>query len=169
MSQFSEIQNDKSRLAQGIYHATRLQGLLFFPIWAAMAALAKPLLTLVYTSEVGQAYHVFVIICYNTMFYVLGLGLVTLFYATGRPAVSRTASFVRLVALLIFIVPFVRAWQINGAALAGLISSAVWVIYDLYIVRKKYGMAILPYLYALAPGIVISAILFFSIRLVVGF
>lgn len=157
MPAFSTLQHDREQLNRSLLHSLKLLTALFLPVLTLMACAAPYLLRGVYGPAYGAVSLTFMIFCAAMAFRIIGWGLVTTFFATGRPELSRRASVVRLAVLLATIFPLVRHLGLAGAALAGLLSGLAWVAFNIFYLRKTIGLSVARYFAALVPGILASA------------
>lgn len=159
MPAFSSIQHDTHRLTSSVLSSLKYLAFIFLPILTLMACGAPLILSAVYGKPYAAVSGTFALLCAAMALKILGWGLVTTFFATGRPELSRRASLVRLVVLIVLIIPLVSRLGLPGAALAGLCSGAAWVVYNVMCLRKMIGLSVTRYLAALSSGVAASAVI----------
>ena len=165
MPTFSSLQNDRPRLRAGFLRASSMLALVFFPALAAMACCSKWILTIAYGHAYAAAALAFSFICVSAALRLVGGSLVTLYFAIGRPELNRWASLLRMVVMLAAIVPLIHAYGLAGAALAGIVSTVSWHLYNVWRLRKTVGISLAAYFRSMAGGLAASAIVLFVWRI----
>jgi O-antigen/teichoic acid export membrane protein len=153
------MQNEPERLLHNLLRTMKVLALLFLPALTLMGCAAPLLLRLMYGSAYVAAAGAFTLFCANVAVRTLGWGLVTTFFAIGRPALSRQVSALRLVVLLAGIVPLVHRMGPAGAALACLLSALAWVALSLFHLRRLFGLSVGRYFAALRPALACSVLI----------
>lgn len=159
MPALSTMQEDRERMRRGLLRALKVLALVFLPLLTLMGCGAPWLLRWVYGAPYAAASLAFTLLCANVGVRILGWGLVTTFFATGRPALSRNASALRLVVLVAVIVPLVLKMGAAGAALAGLLSGLAWAALCVVYLRRLLGLSFGNYFAALRAGLTASALI----------
>lgn len=157
MPALAALQDEPERLVASLLRLLRLLALAALPVLTLMACGAPLLLRTVYGTPYAAASAAFAVLCAAVAVRLVGWGLVTTFFATGRPELSRWASALRLVVLVAVIVPLVTRLGAAGAAAACLLSGVAWAGLGAFFLWRRYGMKIGALVQALSGGVAVSA------------
>lgn len=141
MSAFATMQTDNEALVRNLVRSTKYVAMVALPGFALMASAAPLVLRTLYGPEYATASVAFSIMCVTVAVRVVCRGMVTIFFATGRPHLSRQALFVRLVVVAISIVPLTHYYGLPGAALATLLSSIAGELFNFMRLRQIIGLS----------------------------
>lgn len=156
MPALSSLQHERERLVASLLRLLRLVALLALPVLTLMACSAPQLLRIIYGKPYASASAAFAVLCAAVAVRIMGWGLITTFFATGQPGLSRRASALRLVVLVAVIVPLVSRLGAAGAAAACLLSGVAWAGLGVFYLHRRYGMKIGEFLKALSDGALVS-------------
>jgi lipopolysaccharide exporter len=157
MSAFASMQSDPQALVRNLLRSTKYVAMIALPAFAVLVSAAPQILSLVFGPAYADVSLAFSILCATVAVRVICRGMVTVFFATGRPHLTRQALFIRLVVMLALIFPLTHQYGLSGAATAGLISSIAGEAFNLYKLNQIIGLKVLSFASGLWQGAATSA------------
>jgi PST family polysaccharide transporter/lipopolysaccharide exporter len=169
---FSLSQDNIHSLRDKYFKVLTFNASIFLPVLVIMTLLAKPILLLAYGKIYAMAGTVLIISCAVETLSIFSQISTNISYSLGKPSISRNASIIRLIIAITLIIPLIKLWGTNGAALTIFLS--LMVFYSIVIIKIK---KILAFKYSslflsFVPGIVISVAiiaLYFTIQFIIRF
>lgn len=165
---FSRARSDPGRLPGIVAQATRSVAVIACLISAMTAALAAPLIRVLYGSRWGAAAPVLSVLAVYGVVAVLSLLFANITIAMGRTGVLLAVQVAALVALTPLMVVFVRLWGIRGAGLAHVVvACGVTLPVYLLALRRATGSELRRLALAVLPPVV-AGVAAFLVAHVVG-
>ena len=152
----AKLQSNTVQFTKGILHSIKIISYIFLPLFVILALFAPMILKTAYGEPYAQASIAFQILSLSMAFKILGAIFVSVYFSIGDPQMTRTASLVRLLVLLVTVIPLAMLWGINGAALASAISGVVWFSVFLYNFNKSFNISYSQYIRSVSPGLMVS-------------
>ena len=156
---FATMQHDGRRFVKGVLVSSKLMAGLFLPFMTILAFGASWLLTIVYGKAYAAVSLTFSVFCISIALRIVGTVIVNAFYAIGQPQMTREASLVRVITLMVIIIPLVMGFGVLGAAYASLVSSFVWLVVQLLRLKGNVGITVQEYMKSLSYGVLGSIVI----------
>jgi len=153
---FSEIQGDSEQMKRTLLRITSALALIICPAIVYVALYGSKLLLIIYGERYAEAAVPLAILFVSAMLRVASIPVLTLYFMTGRPHLSRVFVAVRTVVILVLIYPTTKLYGVNGAAAAVLFSMVVGCIFQVHRLRDIIGLSPGEYLRAFAGGVPFS-------------
>ncbi|OLT21965.1 hypothetical protein BJF81_14060 [Ornithinimicrobium sp. CNJ-824] len=155
----ARFQDDMAAMRRTVLRMTRLVWLFGLPLAAVMAAVAGPLLTVVYGrpefSRVATAFSVYAAF---VVMYMASMVTFSVYLALGRPELQRRFTLVRAALVVGLLYPLTVNWGPTGAAGALLASMVGAMGFQLMTLRRITGLRPVDYLRTLVPAVVPTAV-----------
>jgi lipopolysaccharide exporter len=158
---FSMLQDDNEKLKQSLLLATKICAAIWIPLFVFLIVYSKHILLIIYGSRYAEVAVPFGLLCVCSVFYMFGLLMMQVFMAVGRPNLQRTASIVRVLALVVSIYPFTLWYGLNGVSFSILLAMILFLITSLYYLLKIIHASLSEYFRTWLPGGIISLIILF--------
>ena len=146
------MQDSKEALRCNTLKLIRATFLLGVPLFALLAILGKPILSLVYGSKYSAVAVTFGIMCFVMLFRIQGVLLASVCFAIGKPHLTRR--FTILLALLVVCLtyPGIMLFGIAGAAGVLLLSNILAVCLQVVWMRSTIGLRFQDYVFSWRRG-----------------
>ncbi len=158
---FSMVQDHNEKLKKSFLLATKICAAIWLPLFAFLIIYSKNILMIVYGPGYAEVAVPFGILCVYCILYLSGLLSMQVFMAVGRPNVQRTASIVRVLALVISIYPATHYYGLRGASLSILLAMTASIVISIYYLLGIIRASLNEYIRSLLPGGAISLIIVF--------
>jgi O-antigen/teichoic acid export membrane protein len=142
---FSEKQKDGEWINKWTLNITALITFIFSPLLFIVILYGKEILTLIYGINYGNVSIPFAIIFASAFMRIVGVPIVIVYTAIGRPELHRLFTGVRTIVMISLIWPAVQFYGLIGAAFAGLISMVIGNIFQAARINKIIRLPIWHY------------------------
>lgn len=146
MPAFSKIQDDNLRINKSIIEINTVFSYIGIPIIIFIILFAKPVLSVVYTSQYAQASIPFSILFTAAMLQNFSRPIVSVYLAKGNPGMLRAITGLRAFLVAALMYPAIKLFGLTGASLAVLFSMLVFQFVLIDRVRKITQLKLLYYL-----------------------
>lgn len=154
----ASFQEDMAGMRSHVLQLSRLVWLFGLPMAAVMAAVAEPLLVLVYgRPEFAQAAPAFGVYSLFAVIYMASMVTFSVYLAIGRPELQRRFTLVRAALVAAALYPLAVLLGLTGAALALLLAMVGAMAVQLFNLRRVIGLRVLTYLATIRAGLVAAA------------
>jgi len=154
---FSKVNDDKERLARGLFSAIKYISMMTFPIMFGLAFCANDFISVVYGVKWLTAAQPLRILCFAAALGSVHCIVGSVFSAVGRPDIGLKWGLFKLPVTIISVVLFSK-WGIIGIAWA-MFSIEFLTIFTAYLAMKLLNIGFKNYLIALLPAIYCSLIM----------
>lgn len=114
---FSKKQKDSTAVTNIFFKITKLSSLMYLPLFIYFVFNSEALILLVFGSKHIGVGMVFIFLCFFYFIQMQCMFLKSIDIALGRPEKFRSALFIRLCFMSIFVIPLIKVFGLEGAAI----------------------------------------------------
>jgi lipopolysaccharide exporter len=156
---FAEKQDDGQALCRAVLRLTRATAILFLPLTGFVVLWGGTILSVVYGSrEYGTVRVAFGVLCLVNVLMIEGTILASVFFSVGRPEKHRAFVALRAVILAVLIYPALRAFDLNGAAIAVLVATSAALCVQVIVMHRMLHLGVLAYAASWLPGLLLAGV-----------
>lgn len=140
MPAFSARQDDKDWLNQNTLKSTKLFVFLGIPACFFAALYAQDILSVIYGPQYAAAAVPFALLFSTTLLATFSIPIVNVYLSVGQPRLHRLFSAIRAVVIVLLIYPGIKWFGMVGAAVVGLLATAISYIFQVARMHKLTGL-----------------------------
>jgi lipopolysaccharide exporter len=122
---FSRMQDDKEKIHDTLIITTSMIAFAFLPVVLFGTLYGREFLQLIYGLQYGEMAIPFSIMLWSVLLQIIGIPIVTLYFALGKPELNRRFAAIRAITIIVMIYPAVTYLGVAGAALSVLVAMLV--------------------------------------------
>jgi len=153
---FSEKQDDKNALYQGVLRTTRWTAFFVIPLVAFMACCASELLLLAYGPKYVAMAIPFALLCLQILVINQAVILTSMYLAVGRPHLHRRFAMIRVAAIIGLMYPAAVRFGVLGAVVVIVLSNFVVLFMQVLKARKIIDLELSHYVRSYIPGLLLA-------------
>ena len=161
MPMFSNIQDIQNKIFKGLCDISKYIGLIFLPFFTVLICFAGEILTIVYGEIFASNSVIMQILCFGFAIQVQMVVFAAIYLSIGKPEINRNLTLFRFIVFVLIIIPFSTYAGTVGAAIARLISTIIWGMYNLLIMQKLIGFKFKKYAFSFLNSFYMCSFIFF--------